>query len=909
MVTNGSISDFQGFNPEPKPVKLSLKKTHFNRNSLRTKATAIAIALGTLPVMLIGGTAYIAADRAFTQKIETLQLHQSEEISDKLNRFVFERYGDIQVLANLPFLTNGKIRNSLTLTEKKEVLSQYATTYQVYDNIAVFDLKGNLLVQSGDEPIANQGSQGYFQTALKNDRATISAPEFAAGTRSLYFTAPVKDITTGRTIAIVRTQMPVDRLDAVISNYGNGGNEYYIADSNGKIFVTNQVEKMGFDYKQVFPKIATQTNGVAYTTGIHHGLTGFSKTEPFQGMPNLEWRSVLMTDETIAFKAQSDLGRVLALGTILAAGAVAALATLIANRATRPLQDAAQAVEKIGQGDLNTLVTVKGKDELAMLGNNINQMAGRIQALLQQQEEETKRANLFAAIALKMRQSIDPEEIFSTVVQDVRSALECDRVVIYRFNSDWSGYILSEDVVAGFPRALDDKIEDACIGDTLINAYKEGRVVPTDDVFKAGFHPEHLELMKRLQIKANLVTPVIWQGELFGLLIAHHCDAPHHWNKSEIDLLFQLSIQVGYALDQASTVGRIEQARVEARQEAEQRTEEQKQQKEILQKRALELLMEVDPVSQGDLTIRAKVTPDEIGTIADSYNAIIGSLRQIVGQVKSASLAVTETATGSETAVSTLSKEASLQIEAIAAALSQIQAMTTSIQGVGDRAKQAELGVQQANLTIQAGDEAMNRTVAGISTIRETVSETAKKVKRLGEASQKISKVVNLIGDFASQTNLLALNAAIEAARAGEEGRGFAVVAEEVRSLAQQSATATAEIETLVEEIQTQTNEVVAAMEAGTDQVVNGTQLVEETRSKLSQIALVGQSISQLVAEISQATAVQTEASSTVSQTMQQVSAIATDTSEQSEIVAHSFARLLQVAEELQVSMAQFKVS
>jgi methyl-accepting chemotaxis protein PixJ len=487
--------------------------------------------------------------------------------------------------------------------------------------------------------------------------------------------------------------------------------------------------------------------------------------------------------------------------------------------------------------------------------------------------------------------------------------LGSDRVVIYRFNPDWSGYIFAEDVGAGFPRALADKIEDSCIGDNLINAYKEGRVVPTNDVFKAGFHPEHLDLMKRLQIKANLVTPIIWQGELFGLLIAHHCQAPHVWQKSEIDLLFQLSIQVGYALDQASSVGRIEQARVEARQEAEQRAEEQQEQKETIQRRALELLMEVDPVSHGDLTIRAKVTPDEIGTIADSYNAIIGSLRQIVGQVKTASQAVTETATGSETAVHNLSAEAAHQITAIAEALSQIQAMAVSIQGVGDRAKQAEQGVQQANLTIQAGDEAMNRTVAGISTIRETVAETAKKVKRLGEASQKISKVVNLIGDFASQTNLLALNAAIEAARAGEEGRGFAVVAEEVRSLAQQSATATAEIESLVEEIQTQTNEVVAAMEAGTEQVVTGTKLVEETRSKLSQIATVGNSISQLVAEISQATAVQTQASSTVSQTMQQVAAIANDTSEQSEIVAHSFAHLLKVADDLQVSMAQFKVS
>jgi methyl-accepting chemotaxis protein PixJ len=916
MVANAS--DFQNFQPEPiskrSPDKKTIAQPLWSGRSLRSKATALAIALGTLPVILIGSAAYVVMDKTFAQQIETQQINQSIQISDKLNRFIFERYGDIQVLANLPFLKNTRLQNTMTLQEKQQVLNQYAQTYLVYDSIAVMDLQGKLLVQSKSEPLGNQLQQSYFQAVLKSDRPVISSPEISptSGILSLQFAAPVKDA-NGQTIAIVRTRMPIEKLEPVIASYANGGNEYYVADENGKIFMTNDTEKVSLDLNKTFPKLAALRTsgkpGAIYEFSPREELFGTAVTPTFQGMPNLGWSTTLATEKAIAFKAEADLVRVLALGTLVAAAAVAGLGALIANRATRPLKTVTQAVERIGQGDLSTAIEIKGQDELAMLGNNINQMAGRIQTLLKEQENETQRANLFAAIALKMRQSVDTDEIFSRVVQDTRAALGADRVVIYRFNPDWSGYIFAEDVLAGFPQALADKIEDSCISESLINAYKEGRVVPTNNVFSAGFHPEHLELMKRLQIKSNLVTPIIWQGELFGLLIAHHCAAPHVWLKSEIDLLFQLSIQVGYALDQASSVARIEQARVEARQEAEQRAEEQQEQKETIQRRALELLMEVDPVSQGDLTIRAKVTPDEIGTIADSYNAIIGSLRQIVGQVKRASVAVTETATGSEVAVHSLSQEASHQIEAIADALTQIQAMAVSIQGVGDRAKQAEQGVLQANLTIQAGDEAMNRTVAGISTIRETVAETAKKVKRLGEASQKISKVVNLIGDFASQTNLLALNAAIEAARAGEEGRGFAVVAEEVRSLAQQSATATAEIESLVEEIQTQTNEVVAAMEAGTEQVVTGTQLVEETRSKLNQIATVGNSINQLVSEISQATAAQTQASTTVSATMQQVAAIANGTSEQSEAVAQSFARLLQVAEELQVSMAQFKVS
>jgi methyl-accepting chemotaxis protein PixJ len=193
--------------------------------------------------------------------------------------------------------------------------------------------------------------------------------------------------------------------------------------------------------------------------------------------------------------------------------------------------------------------------------------------------------------------------------------------------------------------------------------------------------------------------------------------------------------------------------------------------------------------------------------------------------------------------------------------------------------------------------------------IRQTVAETAKKVKRLGESSQKISKVVNLISSFADQTNLLALNASIEAAHAGEEGRGFAVVADEVRSLARQSAQATAEIETLVASIQSETNDVVAAMEAGTEQVVTGTKLVDETRKSLNQITVASVQITELVEAIAKAAVEQSQTSQTVTQTMTQVAAISDKTSQEAAMVSDSFKQLLTVAQSLEESVRQFKVS
>jgi methyl-accepting chemotaxis protein len=228
---------------------------------------------------------------------------------------------------------------------------------------------------------------------------------------------------------------------------------------------------------------------------------------------------------------------------------------------------------------------------------------------------------------------------------------------------------------------------------------------------------------------------------------------------------------------------------------------------------------------------------------------------------------------------------------------------------IAANAEQAEAAVKQAAQTVEEGDQAMNRTVDGILAIRETVAETAKKVKHLGESSQKISTVVNLISTFAAQTNLLALNASIEAARAGEEGRGFAVVADEVRALAQQSAQATSEIEKLVAAIQAETNEVVAAMEAGTEQVVTGTKLVDETRQSLNKITAASAHINKLVEAITQATVVQSQASEAVTQTMTNVAQSADKTSKEASSVSSSFEQLLTVAQALQEDVRRFKIS
>jgi twitching motility protein PilJ len=342
--------------------------------------------------------------------------------------------------------------------------------------------------------------------------------------------------------------------------------------------------------------------------------------------------------------------------------------------------------------------------------------------------------------------------------------------------------------------------------------------------------------------------------------------------------------------------------------ELQQRATEQGQAKEDLQRQVIRLLDDVEGAARGDLTVRAEVTADVLGAVADSFNLTIRSLRDIVGQVQAAASAVNDAAFQNEDFARSLSADALRQAEEISSSLNSVQEMTYSIQQVASNAREAaEVSTQASQLALRGG-EAVDRTVAGILEIRETVAETTRKVKRLAESSQEISKIVALITQIANRTNLLALNASIEAARAGESGRGFAVVADEVRQLADRAAKASKEIEQIVLQIQSETSSVVTAMAEGTQQVIEGTRRAEQAKDSLGEIIEVSSRIDRLVAAISEATVQQTETSRSVAQVMQTLELTANETSKESQRVASSLMQLVSIARELQSSVGRFRV-
>ncbi len=323
----------------------------------------------------------------------------------------------------------------------------------------------------------------------------------------------------------------------------------------------------------------------------------------------------------------------------------------------------------------------------------------------------------------------------------------------------------------------------------------------------------------------------------------------------------------------------------------------------------LNLLDEMGDLADGDLTVRAEVRENITGAIADSINYTIDSLRGLVTGINRASQQVS-TATGQAQATSVgLLSAAEKQASQITETTEAVNNMTRSILQVSSNASQASQVAQRSLQAATQGSKAVQNTIAGMNGIREQIQETSKRIKRLGESSQEIGEIVELISDITEQTNILALNAAIQAASAGEAGRGFTVVAEEVQRLAVRSSEATKQIGAIVKTIQTDTNSAVAAMEKSTEGVVEGARLSDAAGKALTEIETVSNSLARLIQSISTATEAQTQVASTVTKNMQQIQEITSQTTEGTKLTAESVGQLTKLAEELRDSVAGFKLA
>ena len=326
------------------------------------------------------------------------------------------------------------------------------------------------------------------------------------------------------------------------------------------------------------------------------------------------------------------------------------------------------------------------------------------------------------------------------------------------------------------------------------------------------------------------------------------------------------------------------------------------------QEAILRLLDEMGSLAEGDLTAKATVTEDITGAIADSINFAIDQLRNLVGTINETAVQVAAAAQETQATAMHLADAAEHQAQQITSASAKINEIAASIDEVSKNSAESADVAQRSVQMAAKGAEVVRQTIQGMDNIRDQIQETSKRIKRLGESSQEIGSIIELINDISEQTNILALNAAIQAASAGEAGRGFAVVADEVQRLAERASNATKRIETLVQAIQSDTNEAVSSMEQTTAEVVAGARLAEDAGLALVEIEKVSNDLADLIQSISEASRQQSAAATNITATMTVIQEITTQTSQGASQTAESIGNLAQLAADLRRSVADFKL-
>ena len=885
--------------------KVTAKKTisqpsWWQKISIRGKTTLLAVAIGTLPPLALGLTAYWAANRSITEEISTVRKTLAVDLQKELNLFLQERLKDIQIVANLDIFTNPAIANRLSEADKTATIEGIKATYGIYDLIAVYDLQGNAIAQS--EIAASSFAKSYLQAALKTNNPVLSQPKLNpdSGVYNIYTAAPIRDKVTGETLGAVVASMPVTVLTQILQDFVTEEDLYYVFDSTGQVLLTSAVETAvppeETKIEQTFPTINSLLGrnlpiAQNLVTNRPERDKQFVALAPNGDVEGLNWQTLIATAPRYVFASQRKLALIYGLGTLAIAVLMGVVAYYLADLATRPILKATTTVSEIGKGNLKARIAVRGEDEISHLAHNINLMAVQLEDFVREQSLLAKQTEIIKQAATAFSGVLETETLWEIAVTQIKAGLMVDGVHYWSLENN---LVVAESLSYGATSTIGREVYTSALFTPYLKENPELGVFVIDDISQIETASSEAKL-NAMAIKSIAIAKVRQREQILGFLIAYRSSS-QPWSDSDRDFLEQIANQVSFTLDRLDLLQQQQAAQIG-----------EQQAKERLQQRALELLQEVDRVSQGDLTIRAKVTEDEIGTIADSYNATIYNLQKLVRQVKNAAGEVEQTVAANQKTVRQLTLDASQQTRSIEQTMQQIQSMTQSISEVFEGASQAENIVRQTRETILNGDRTMNRAVNQINSLQNTVSETEQKVRLLGESSQEISQVVSSIGRFAAQTHLLALKASIEAARAGEQGKGFATIADEVRSLATQSATATTDIENIVARIQLETAQLFSAIAEGSEQVTLSTESVQQTRVALSQITAASQEISELIIAIAKTARGQASISHEVSANISQVAVTAEANSQSATQVSEKIASLLSVANRLQTDIDRFK--
>lgn len=325
-------------------------QSKFNDLSFRSKSMLAAITLGALPIAAIGTLNYLQIRYANEQRTISSQSERATLVADRLNRFMFERNGDIGTLTALPVFVDPKIRAAALPQTRTQLLDKFISSYGVYDSIAAFDPNGNVIAQSQGKALSNHADRPYFQAALKTGKTVISTPELSKtnGKYVIHIAAPFRDVVSGQIIGVMRSNLPIDKIELALNSFETKTQNYHILDRKlGKIFISSNNEYTNKPEDASLAKARTTKEMVRHENtvkGNEGALLSAAPIERIEGMPELPWTAFTEVDEAAAYESLNGLLWTTLLGAGAAAGLTVGLSLLLGQRVAQFIRQLADSI-------------------------------------------------------------------------------------------------------------------------------------------------------------------------------------------------------------------------------------------------------------------------------------------------------------------------------------------------------------------------------------------------------------------------------------------------------------------------------------------------------------------------------------------------------------------------------------
>lgn len=875
--------------------------------SIKYKVILTAIAISIIPTSLLGISTYLIAKHTANQEIikaqeqvARTQLFLTQSLAEQFSQFLQIRFEEIEVLAKNPILTNPNLWESTTLEQKQEILNSFHARSQFYDEVIFLDVKGNPLFhsESNQRSPINYSDREYFQQAIVSKQIFVTEPilNTTTGKLGIEYIAPVINAWTGEIKGLIYIFLSERAISQNFSDYTDNNQDWYFIDSQGVFFAGAKEKYINSKAQRFFPDIGnlyrTRSNSSGIYTKLPENNQQLLSYAPVttQGFYPDKYLGVVVTTEAFPSSIALTTGSwILVLGIIITALIIGLAAAYIAKNFTKELVNSIKAIELIGRGKLNTRIPIRGKDELAVLGAKINQMAEKLMYSIERQTMLAKMSELRARItrAHTVQQLQSPLNLF---LDGVRSLIKSDRLIFYQFHQDWSGTIIAESVARDFPKSLGAEIKDPCFAEKYLDKYRRGRIQATRNIYEAGLTECHIKQLEAFEVKSNLVIPVLIKtkiepekSELIGLLIAHQCSNPRIWNDFEIEYLKDVAVQLGLAL---SGYGSYKQVL---------------ERQEIFQQKIHDFIEQNRQLTQGKLTLNSVIDFPGLEPLNNFLQETVTSIADRLNNLKNVTGKINYSFTPEKKELALLEQQLVEQLSSIQQISRDIQPLAKHIQIVSHNLDKTSVIAKSATLQSKKAQENLKINSESIDKLQKNTINSIEKVKDIERISLEIIGSVPIFKKVMLQTKLLLKD--IE----NNKSNNLDNFTKNIKKIAGQLNAIITEIEKIGENLQRKTSNVVRTMEIDFTQTSQIVPTIESSCENISKISHESRAMEQVIQLTNNSNKVQIEVLQKILNSLFKLSQLSAQSLSQFQQVSASLKATEKTVEKLAKSVEDFK--